>query len=222
MSDLKPFPCGTCPETGFSVPSTSPVQHQRQGRPWRVSAIRRLPWDALIAAADAVACAILMVMVITKSNGDRVDSWTLAPAVYLAIFSVVPNVLLRYTFSRGVEITWWVTALSSTGTTVSNLHSVWLHSTSLRSALVSPLHKTCNLVSLASILLALVPASAPLAQRASRTTTLLATHNPPYPLRISALQALNESSAPTGQVSGTAPVFPTSPPPSLPSSNRTC
>jgi len=143
-----------------------------------------------------------MVMVIIKSDGDLVEAWTLAPAVYLAIFSVVANVLLRYTFSRGVDITWWTTALESNGATVSDLHNIWLHFTSLRSALLSPLNKTFTLISFASILLALVPANAPLAQRASRTTTLLTTHKPPQPLRISALQALNGSSEPTGQISG--------------------
>jgi len=137
-----------------------------------------------------------MVSIIFKSHGDPVESWPISPAVYLAIVSVTANILLRYTFARGVETSWWVTALNPTGsTTVKDLHNIWLYSTSLRSALLSG--RSFNLVALTSILLALVPANAPLAQRASQTA--LHTSLTTIPLSINALPTFNIA---TGAITG--------------------
>jgi len=149
------------------------------GRPWRASVVRRLPWDALLTFFGAIASAILMVVVILKSNNDPVSNWPVAPAVYLAIVSVVANILLRYAFSRGVELSWWVAAMKD-DTKVQDLHNIWLYGTSLRSAFVAG--RNFNLVALAAILLALVPANAPLAQRASTTVTRTTTADIAIPL----------------------------------------
>lgn len=158
-------------EIGYNpvgYPATLDGHQHPPGRPWRASVLRRLPWDALLAFFGAIASAILMIAVILKSNNDPVSHWPVAPAVYLAIISVVANILLRYAFSRGVEISWWVAAMRDDAK-VKDLHYIWLYGTSLRSAFVAG--RNFNLVTLAAILLALVPANAPLAQRASQTVT---------------------------------------------------
>jgi hypothetical protein len=155
-------------------------EHQRQpGRPWHASAMRRLPWDAILAFFGAIASAILMIVVIFKSNNDPVSNWPVAPAVYLAIISVGANIQLRYAFSRGVEISWWVAAMED-NTKVKHLHNIWLYGTSLKSAFFAG--RSFNLVALAAILLALVPANGPLAQRASQPVTRITTAEMTVPL----------------------------------------
>ncbi|KAM0190325.1 hypothetical protein ACHAPI_009577 [Fusarium lateritium] len=111
-----------------------------------------------------------MVFIIVQSDGDLVENWRLAPGVYLAIASVLANIMLRYTFDKGVEISWWITALrQDRSTTVADLHGIWTFGTSLWSALVAG--RGFNRVALAAILLSLVPVNAPLVQRASRTVS---------------------------------------------------
>lgn len=163
----------------MGYPPTLDGHQHPLGRPWRASVIRRLPWDALLAFSGAIAIAILIIAVILKSDVDPISHWPVAPAVYLAIISAVANILLRYAFSRGVEIWWWITAMKG-DTKVKDLHNIWLYGTSLRSAFVAG--RNFNLVAFAAILLALVPASAPLAQRASQTVLRTTTTNITIPL----------------------------------------
>ncbi|KAJ4168399.1 hypothetical protein NW754_002271 [Fusarium falciforme] len=140
-----------------------------------------------------------MILIILKSNGDPIDNWRVAPGVYLAIASVVANIVLRYTFNKGVEISWWVAALREDGTTtVADLHHIWSFGTSLRSALLAG--RGFNLVALAAVLLALVPANAPLAQRASRTVSRPTALNVDAP--IVAAPSLNATSGATGMITG--------------------
>ena len=159
MDQSKLYPTAT----GAPAPA-----HPRPTQPWRANFFRRLPLDALISLLVGIGCGIFMVVIILKSDGDQIENWRVAPGVYLAIASVLANILLRYTFSKGIEISWWVAAMKQ-GTTVADLHNIWKFGTSLKSAFVAG--RSFNFVALAAILLALVPANAPLAQRASRTVS---------------------------------------------------
>ncbi|KAK4452258.1 hypothetical protein QBC34DRAFT_42390 [Podospora aff. communis PSN243] len=148
----------------YSASAVSSENSPSSARPWQASFIGRLPWDGLLAISGVAACAFSMIFVIVKSDLDRLDRWVISPAVYLAIISAAANILLRYTFMRGVEISWWVAALKE-NTRVKDLHNIWLYSTSLWAAV--SVGRGFSLVALASVLLAVVPASTPLVQRAS-------------------------------------------------------
>ncbi|KAF0640321.1 hypothetical protein FPSE5266_03266 [Fusarium pseudograminearum] len=173
--------------------------HSRSKAPWRAHFLRRLPWDGFLALVVGIGCAIAMIIIILKSNNDLVENWRVAPGVYLAIASVVANVVLRYTFNRGVEISWWVAALQQDKTTtVADLHHIWSFGTSLRSALLAG--RGFNLVALAAILLALMPANAPLVQRASRTVSRPTTRDITVP--VVAAPFLNATWGATGMITG--------------------
>lgn len=173
--------------------------HARSRAPWRANFLRRLPWDGFLALLVGIACALAMILIIIKSDGDPVENWRLSPGVYLAIASVVANIVLRYTFNKGVEISWWVAALREDRiTTVADLHHIWSFGSSLRSALLAG--RGFNLVALASILLALVPANAPLVQRASRTVSRPTAYNVNVP--IVAAPFLNATTDTTGMITG--------------------
>ncbi|KAH7199269.1 hypothetical protein DER44DRAFT_671795 [Fusarium oxysporum] len=175
--------------------------HTHSTVPWRAHFLRRLPWDAFVSLFVGIGCALFMIIIVLKSNGDQIDNWPVSPGVYLAIASVVANIVLRYTFNKGVEISWWVAALREDGkTTVADLHHIWSFGTSLRSALLAG--RGFNLVALAAVLLALVPANAPLAQRASRTVSRPIASNMNIPI-VAAL-SLNATSGTTGMTTGRA------------------
>lgn len=168
--------------------------------------LRRLPWDAFVSLFIGIGCAIFIILVIVMANGDPIDNWRVSPSVYLAISSVVANIALRYAFNRGVEISWWAAAVrENRTTTIADLHHIWSFSTSLRSALLAG--RSFNFVALASILLTLVPANAPLAQRALHTVTRPTTVNIQVP--IVAAPFLNDSIGATGIITGRSSVIST-------------
>ncbi|CAG7556486.1 unnamed protein product [Fusarium equiseti] len=173
--------------------------HPRSKAPWCAHFLRRLPWDGFLALVVGIGCAIAMIIIILKSNNDPVENWRVAPGVYLAIASVVANIVLRYTFNRGVEISWWVAALrEDKTTTVADLHHIWSFGTSLGSALLAG--RGFNLVALAAILLALMPANAPLVQRATRTVSRPTTRDITVP--VVAAPFLNATWGATGMITG--------------------
>ncbi|KAM0199297.1 hypothetical protein ACHAQI_012109 [Fusarium lateritium] len=173
--------------------------HARSKAPWRTNFLRRLPWDAFAALLVGIGCAFAMVFIIVQSDGDLVENWRLAPGVYLAIASVLANIMLRYTFDKGVEISWWITALrQDRSTTVADLHGIWTFGTSLWSALVAG--RGFNRVALAAILLSLVPVNAPLVQRASRTVSRHTVLN--FDVPIVAAPFLNATTDTTGMITG--------------------
>ncbi|CAM1508633.1 Fc.00g054810.m01.CDS01 [Cosmosporella sp. VM-42] len=170
---------------------SSPSHH------WKAQFLRRLPAVAICAIFVAVGCMVFMVLIVMKSNGDLIENWAISPGVYLAIASVLANIVLRYTFSKGVEISWWVTAMKE-GTTVKDLHNIWSYGMSLQASLLAG--RNFNYVALTAILLALVPVNAPLAQRASRalTRSIVSDVN----IQIKAIKALLDFDMATGQITG--------------------
>lgn len=58
--------------------------------------------------ASLIVHAAAMIFVIAKSSGGLVERWTALPVVYLAIVSVLANILLWFNVLRGVEIYWGV------------------------------------------------------------------------------------------------------------------
>jgi Protein of unknown function (DUF3176) len=107
-------------------------------------------------------------VVLQLSAGKPIDSWPtreyhIQPTVLLAILSATANTLLRYAFFEGYTIAWWLKALR--GGTIDDLHRYWEHGTSLRKSITSG--RRFNLVSLATLVTAIVVIDGPLLQRAS-------------------------------------------------------
>ncbi|KAK1750490.1 hypothetical protein QBC47DRAFT_393573 [Echria macrotheca] len=134
---------------------------------WRPGAVRRFPFASFAALLAALCAAAAMGAVVILSDGSPVSSWGISPAVYLAVASAVANILLRYSFSENLQITWWVTALKG-DTTLAKLHHIWAFGESLKDSLLAG--RSFNMVALASILLSVLPADSPLAQRSSKVS----------------------------------------------------
>lgn len=93
--------------------------------------------------------------ILIGSNGRAVDSWTIPPSTfvttfpsfwcttlltvpsfsYLAIFTALANLSVRYAAIQGVVIAWWLRAMN--GSTLSKLHWDWRSGRSQCSSIAS-------------------------------------------------------------------------------------
>ncbi|KAK8102534.1 hypothetical protein PG984_015680 [Apiospora sp. TS-2023a] len=100
--------------------------------------------------------------VVVAANRHRADSWKISPTVILAILGPLGSMMLQYSLSCGMAITWWSSALG--GTTLGTLHNQWEHGTSVWASATSG--RDFDRISLAKLMVLSVFAVNPLLQRA--------------------------------------------------------
>ena len=149
-----------------SSDSDKVLQNQPQtAYAWTPGFWQRLPWSSAVALIVAILCGGASTVVLRVSDKQAVESWSLRPSVWLAIFSALANTSLRFALSEGVGIAWWH-HVSKPGT-LGDLHQYWTCGVSLKAACGS-VHRL-NVVAVASIMVATVVIDGPLLQRASST-----------------------------------------------------
>jgi len=92
-------------------------------RPKKQSSLQRIPWLALASLLFVLACMGASVATIVISDNQTVASWTIQPAVLLAILAALSNVALGIAFSEAVVVTWWTSATN--GASLEELHYIW-------------------------------------------------------------------------------------------------
>ena len=78
----------------------------------------------------AIASLIASLGILSGSDGRAVKDWSSPPSTYLAVFTAVSNLCVRYAALQGVVIAWWSRACK--GSTLSKLHWDWRAGTTLR------------------------------------------------------------------------------------------
>ncbi|RDW60548.1 hypothetical protein BP6252_11931 [Coleophoma cylindrospora] len=145
-------------EESISVlPSTRPT------RPWKTGYFRNVPWIGIGSLVLVLCSAIASAGVLVLSDQAAVASWKVAPSVILAILSAVSSACLRLALDHGLNISWWHRMLN--GASLADAHRYWEYGTSLWPAITAGRH--FNVLSAASILVALAALEGPLLQRAS-------------------------------------------------------
>lgn len=86
----------------------------------------------------AIISIIASLGILTGSNKQSTASWTTPPSTYLAIFTAIANLSIRYAAIQGVAIAWWYRAIL--GSTLDKLHWDWRAGTTLRGAITSGRH----------------------------------------------------------------------------------
>jgi hypothetical protein len=153
------------------TPSVKSVALDTRGQPWNYGIIRRIPYSGGLALLTVLFCAGSDAVILWKSDGQAVNSWTVSPSVLLAILSAVANVCLQYAHSQGVVIAWWRKALH--GGKLVDLHHYWESGDGIWAAVTSG--KGINKVSLATMIASAVVFDGPLLQRASNIVSISAT-----------------------------------------------
>lgn len=111
----------------------------------------------------AIACIVASLGILAASDNQLVTSWTTEPSTYLAIFTAIANLSMRYAAIQGVVLVWWTRALR--GSTLSKLHWDWRSGTTLVGALTAG--RYMGLLGLACILSTIVAVDGPLLQKSS-------------------------------------------------------
>lgn len=95
----------------------------RPPRTWRTTIIRFGPLSGVVAMAIAIASLFARLGILAGSDGKPVTNWTVTPSTYLAVFTAIANLSVRYAAIQGVVIAWWNRALK--GSTLAKLHWDW-------------------------------------------------------------------------------------------------
>lgn len=108
-------------------PTPSDDKHQTKPsediRPWHKLWFRLGPISGLCSILVAAAALVASLGILAGSNGQPVEGWHVPPSTYLAIFTAIANLCVRYAATQGVIILWWRRATA--GTTLADLHSSW-------------------------------------------------------------------------------------------------
>lgn len=110
----------------------------KTSRPWLATWIRFGPLSGILCMLLAVASIVSSLGILAGSDNIPVTSWSSPPSTYLAVFTALANVSMRYAAIQGVVIAWWLRACN--GTTLSRLHWDWRSGTTLRGALTAGRH----------------------------------------------------------------------------------
>ena len=147
--------------------STNSIAAESQSsRPLEKRSSRYSPWPFVLLALLMLACMGATASIVVISNGKPVSSWTVEPAVLLAIISSIWNYTAGSMLGIAVTITWWRKFLQ--GTTVRNLHYIWKRGVGLSwLAAFRASIDARNIVLLASLIFLVQAVNNPLLQRTS-------------------------------------------------------
>lgn len=132
------------------------------------------PLSGIFAFGGVILCTIASLGILAGSNHSPVTSWPTPPSTFIAIFTAISNIMMRYAAVQGIVVAWWIKALH--GSSVSELHYNWRAGASFHGALMAGRHM--GWIGVASILSCIVIViDGPLLQRSSTVTT--ASHTGP-------------------------------------------
>ena len=132
-------------------------------KPWQSAFLRRGPLAGILSLCIAILGIFASLGILAASNATPVTSWSAPPSTYLAIFTAIANLSMRYACIQGVVIAWWHRALR--GTTLAQLHYDWRAGTTFPGALSSG--RKIGLLGLACLASNFVVIDGPLLQRSS-------------------------------------------------------
>lgn len=104
-------------------------------RPWSSTILRLGPITGILGMFLAMASLVASLGILVGSHGADTSSWIGEPSIYLAGFTAIASLSMRYACIQGVAITWWIRA--TRGSTVSELHWNWKAGTGIFGAIAS-------------------------------------------------------------------------------------
>lgn len=147
--------------------NASDAQQRHTAHSWRPSVFRVRPWIGILGLGISVACMVASLGILLGSRDQPIDSWYFQPTVYLAVATAVSNTALNAALAQAAPIRWWWKAYQ--GSTIKDLELEWEAGQSFPRALMRGFRqgRHLNLLTVASIVVALVVVDGPLLQRSS-------------------------------------------------------
>jgi hypothetical protein len=85
----------------------------------------------------AIGSIIAALGILAGSDRMAVTEWVAPPATYLAVFTAVSNLAIRYACIQGVVIAWWYRATRRGGSSIEDLHYSWRAGTTVFGAITA-------------------------------------------------------------------------------------
>lgn len=95
----------------------------KEEKAWSASWSRFGPLSGLVSLCLAIASLIASVAILIGSDHQMVERWPTPPSTYIAVFTALSTLSIRYALARGIVVAWWRRACH--GTTLSALHRDW-------------------------------------------------------------------------------------------------
>jgi hypothetical protein len=109
---------------------------------------------------------VVSVIIISVSNNQTVELWSIQPSVLLNFLNSFSNIALGTTFSLGVANTWWTSATD--GATFAQLHYIWDTGGGISLFYALPTGGNAKKVAITTLAIAVIKlATGPLLQRAT-------------------------------------------------------
>lgn len=124
------YPRSSWKTSGVERKRSAKQRPSKYPRPWKSTFLRWGPLSGVFAMFLAISSMFACLGVLVGSNGVAVSNWTVQPSEYLAIFTAIANLAMRYACIQGIIIAWWTRAIR--GSTLSKLHWDWVCFWSLR------------------------------------------------------------------------------------------
>ena len=139
----------------------------RDWNPWWPSVYRIRPLSGIAALLISLICVVASLGILLGSRGKPVSSWYFKPTVLLAIATAVSNTALNCALAQAAPISFWYKAYK--GSTIRDLELEWEAGTMFPRAIMRGFRqgRHFNLLTLSSLVIALVVIDGPLLQRAS-------------------------------------------------------
>lgn len=96
-----------------------------------VRVFRLGPLSGLLSMLLAMLSIFASLGILTGSDGQSATIWTTPPSTYLAVFTALANLCVRYAATVGVVIAWWTRSMK--GGDLAKLHTWWRRGTKLHS-----------------------------------------------------------------------------------------
>ena len=163
---LEKLPQVSTEPTQTSLDDGKPGRH-RDWNPWWPSPYRIRPLSGIAALMISLICIAASLSILLGSRGEPVSSWYFKPTVLLAIATAISNTALNCALAQAAPISFWYKAYK--GSTIRDLELEWEAGTMFPRAIIRGFRqgRYFNLLTLSSLVVALVVIDGPLIQRAS-------------------------------------------------------
>lgn len=103
---------------------------KKEQKTWSASWAHLGPLSGLFSLVVVAGSLVAAIAILLGSNNSNVDAWPTPPSTFVAIFTAIGNLGVRYALAQGVLVTWWLRACE--GSTLSRLQVDWRAGTGIR------------------------------------------------------------------------------------------
>lgn len=143
------------------------VSAKPQAREWKTRSWSHFPKLVTLSVFGSMVTMAMAFTVLAMAHDSPIDSWPLAPTVYLSIITTLSNALLRFAFFESSGLYWWSELLSPSGISLPELHTMWDISHNILAIAKFPNKQTRQyLLRLTALLVVILAVNGPFLQRA--------------------------------------------------------